>query len=109
MIALTVLLLPLLLLGLYAIGIQYERGGPWRILALVAAVALALDVAMNFSYFALVYWDWPNSGEWTFSKRLPRLNRMPGWRGRFSIAITRWLNRLAPSGQHVNPLKEPAP
>jgi hypothetical protein len=95
------LLSPFVMFVLYAIGIQYERGGGWRALRVVAALALVLDLLLNFSLFALALWDWPRSGEWTFSKRLKRLNRDTGWRGRIARRITALLDRLAPSGQHV--------
>lgn len=96
-----VALAPLALLVLYAIGIQYERGGAWRILAPVVWVGLVMDVLLNFAHFAVLFWDWPRGGEWTLSKRLPRLNRDTGWRGGIARRLTVLLDALAPSGVHV--------
>ncbi len=109
MIAAAVLLAPFAMLLLYAVGIQYERGGAWRVLVPVAWVALLLDVPLNFLHVSLLFWDWPRSGEWTVSKRLPRLNELPGFRGQVARAVTRLLDRLAPGGQHVKPIKEIKP
>jgi hypothetical protein len=96
---------PLLLLTLYAVGIQYERGGNWRVLVPLAYDAAALDILLNYTLFALYFLDRPRHGEITLSQRLPRLNLLAGWQGTVARALTVVLDRLDPSGQHV---KRPA-
>ena len=91
----------LTLLPLYALGIQYERGGWWRVFAVFALVGLVLDVALNYTELAILTLDFPKWGEWTFSKRLSRLQHNEGWRGALARPIVLLLNSTAPSGQHV--------
>jgi len=91
----------LLLLPLYAIGIQIERGGWWRVLLPVTVLAMALDVALNFTELALLTLDVPRWGEWTFSTRLKRLRADDGWRGSTARYIASSLDAIAPSGRHV--------
>ena len=64
---------------------------PW-----LMAVAWLMDVVANFSTLALLFWDWPQYGEWTFSKRLPRLCNLPGWRGRFARRCKIYINKRVP-------------
>lgn len=90
-----------LLLPLYAIGIQVERGGWWRVLWPVTAVALLLDVVLNFTELALLTMDRPLRGEWTFSQRLSRLCQDAGSRGHLARYIKRALDAIAPSGLHI--------
>lgn len=92
---------PLLLLALYAVGIQYRRGGAWRVLVPLAYDAAVLDVALNYTLFALCFWDFPQHSEVTLSQRLPRLNRDTGWRGAIARPLTVVLDWLDPSGKHV--------
>ena len=92
----------LILLPLYCIGIQYERGGWWRICYVPALIGLVLDVILNFTELALITFDFPLRGEWTFSKRLSRLQHAPGARGEFAWYIARCLDKIAPSGKHVS-------
>ena len=104
MIAVALLALsPLILLVMYAIGVQYKRDGWWLLLMPVYIAGAPLDWLLNFTLFALIFWDWPKRGEWTLSKRLPRLNREHGWRGRFARRVTRLLDALDPTGLHVRP------
>ena len=90
-----------ILLPLYAIGIQYERGGWWRVCYIVAWPALLLDCLLNFTELALMTLDWPRRGEWTFSTRLERLQYASGWRGSACWYLSRVLDVIAPSGIHV--------
>jgi hypothetical protein len=101
--------LPLLMLALYAVGIQYQRpcfNGTYTGIFLegVAFVALILDVALNWTLFALYFWDWPQRSlnEWTLSTRLSRLKRETGLRGSIARAVTFVLDWLSPTGKHVN-------
>ncbi|MEY2688890.1 MAG: hypothetical protein RL375_3088 [Pseudomonadota bacterium] len=92
----------LLLWLLYVVGIQYQRGGWWRFLVLVALPALLLNVILNYTVLALLTWDWPQRGEWTFSKRLERLVLAPGWRGDVAFYVARHLlDPFDPDGYHV--------
>jgi len=91
----------LLLALLYPLAIQYERGGWWRVVLPVTALALVIDVLANYSELALLTWDWPQANEFTFSKRLARLRLLPGWRGWACWRVARWLDWCAPSGVHV--------
>lgn len=64
--------------------------------------SIVLDVALNFTVFALLTLDTPRRGEWTFSQRLNRLVHDDGWRG----AVARWLadnllDPYDPSGAHI--------
>jgi hypothetical protein len=101
MIAAALLFLPVLWV-LYVVGIQYQRGGWWRLCVVVAVPALLLSVLANFTVLALITWDWPKRGEWTFSQRLARLLHAPGWRGLLAWAIARFLLDWAdPDGVHI--------
>lgn len=91
----------LILLPLYAIGIQVERGGWWRVLWPFTLVALFWDIVLNFTELALLTLDYPEWGEWTFSKRLSRLRFDYGWRGQVARYLKRCLDAIAPSGLHI--------
>lgn len=65
-------------------------------------IALILDVFLNFTVFAVLTWDFPKKGEWTFSQRLNRLVLSDNWRG----SVARWvaaslLDPYDPSGKHI--------
>lgn len=101
MIAGAVLSIPLLWV-LYVIGIQYQRGGWWRVCLVAALPAIVLNVLMNFTVLALITWDWPRKGEWTFSNRLSRLILDTGWRGTLAWYTARYLlDRFDPDGVHI--------
>lgn len=92
----------LLLWPLYIVGIQYERGGWWRVLLPVTLVAAALDVILNYTELALLTWDKPRHGEYTFSMRLERLQRRGDWRGKLARFIEKYmLGPFDPDGYHV--------
>lgn len=91
----------LLLWILYPIAIQYERGGWWRLCCIVAVPALVIDVIANYTELALVTWDFPKRGEWTFSKRLSRLQHNTDWRGEYARYVVPILDKIAPSGKHI--------
>lgn len=87
---------------LYAIGIQYKRGGWCVVLAPVTVAAWVMDVVLNYTLFAVLTWGWPRAGEYTFSKKLKRLILGSGWRASFAYFVARWLlNPVAPGGVHV--------
>lgn len=92
----------LLLWPLYIIGIQYERGGWWRVLLPVTLAAAILDVVLNYTELALLTWDMPRHGEYTFSMRLGRLQRLEDWRGKMARFIEKYmLGPFDPDGFHV--------
>jgi hypothetical protein len=91
----------LLLWIFYPIAIQYERGGWWRLCYIVAIPVLLIDVVANYTELAAVTWDVPKLGEWTFSKRLSRLQHNTDWRGDFARYIAPILDKISPSGKHV--------
>lgn len=91
---------PLSMLVWYAIGIQYERGGVWRVLLPFTFLGFLYDVLLQYTLFQLYFWEIAPKGEFTISMRLGRLLEDPGWRG----AVSRWLavilNWLAPK-RHI--------
>jgi len=90
-----------ILLPLYAIGIQYQRGGLWYAVLPVTLLALVLDVVLNYTELAVLTLDRPLWNEWTFSTRLARLRWEADWRGDLARYITRGLDAIAPSGKHI--------
>ena len=92
----------LLMWALYIVGVQYKRGGAWLAMYPVAFAALVLDWAMNYTVFAVMLWDFPRKGEWTFSTRLERLVRSTGWRQVLAQAIAHYmLDPFDPDGVHI--------
>lgn len=88
--------------GSYLIGVQYYRGGWCRVFWIVGAFALVCDVLFNFTLFAVLTWDWPQKGEWTFSQRLERLVCSKGWRAtEADLIATYMLDWADPRGVHV--------
>ena len=90
----------LILLLLYPIAIQYERGGWWYLLAPVTFVALVIDIIANYTELALVF-GWPRKGEFTFSQRLKRLSYRADWRGDVAQWCIWYTNKFDPQGDHV--------
>jgi hypothetical protein len=90
----------LLLAFLYPLAIQSDRGIWWEIaltLALILPITLLLDICANYTELALLTWDFPHQGEYTFSKRLERLQyTAPRYAKLASI-----LNTISPSGKHI--------
>lgn len=91
----------LLLLVLYPFAIQFERGGWWRLLFPLTLLALIVDVWCNYTELALLTWDRPAKGEYTFSTRIKRLQYYPGWRGGFARLVRDYTNFFDPQGDHV--------
>jgi hypothetical protein len=90
----------LLLIILYPIAVQYERGGLWRLLAPVTLFTLAIYVIATHSELALIC-GWPRKGEWTFSTCLLRLRYRGDLVGKLCRVVIRYLNFGAPNGRHV--------
>lgn len=59
----------------------------WALAIPVVLSAITLDIILNYTLLALLTWDFPRKGEWTFSQRLSRLNRQDGVRAK----VCRWL------------------
>lgn len=91
----------ILLALLYPIAIQIERCGLWRVLLPVTVVALVIDVIANYTELALLTWDWPRSGEYTYSQRLKRLKYSTGVRGAFARWCVSYCNYFDPQRDHV--------
>ena len=93
--------LPVLLALVYPIAIQYERGGWWRLLYPVTALALLVDVWLNWTTFSLYLWSAPGKREYTLSQHLERLVFDRGWRGFLARGVARYTNRWDPSPPHI--------
>lgn len=57
----------------------------WLLAWPLVVSAVLLDVALNYTVFAVLTWDFPRRGEWTFSQRLNRLIKDTGWRGKVAV------------------------
>ena len=90
-----------ILLPLYSLGIQYERGGMWLLFSVFGVVGLVLDILLNYTELSILTLDFPKKGEFTFSKRLSRLQYNTDWRGTLARYIAKGLNSIAPSGKHI--------
>ena len=87
---------------LYAVGIQYLRGGVWRAVLPITLVAAVLDVLLNYTLFAIMTLDFPRRGEWTFTQRLGRLVTYANWQGKAARWTAKYLlDWVDPRGQHV--------
>lgn len=91
----------LLLLPLFALAIQTERGGYWRVFVVFMPPAMLLDVILNFTELAVLTWDFPRAGEWTFSVRLRRLMQRDDWRGAVARYLAKILDAIDPTGKHI--------
>lgn len=90
-----------LLLPLYSLWVQHERGGNWSYLKWLGVIAGPVDLVLNYTELAILTGDLPRKGEWTFSKRLSRLSRTTGKRGAFGRYCKLVLDAIAPSGLHI--------
>lgn len=92
---------PVILLLEYPLAIQVERGGVWLVLAPLTLIALWADIVANYTTLALLTWDLPAKGEYTFSTRVKRLQYYPGWRGKFARLVRDYTNFFDPQGDHI--------
>jgi hypothetical protein len=99
---------PLILMALYPIAIQYERGGYWQVFYLIAIPALIVDFVANVIPLSIIFWERPfhfsptlYRTEMTFSDRLERLVTFSNWKGSTSRFIAKTLNTIAPSKVHI--------
>lgn len=107
-----------LMLVWYAIGIQVERGGIFKILTPFTFAGFLFDILLQYTVANLWFWEIgptrrvpirllgfefhiPVQKDFTISMRIGRLMESKTWGG----AVSRWLapvlNRLAPSGRHI--------
>lgn len=95
-------MITILLWILFPIGIQYERGGWWWLLFPFFTIpTYILDVLANYTELALVFWDYPKKGEYTFSKRLERLRKGEERKNKLASYIANILNDISPRGDHI--------
>lgn len=90
-----------LLALLYVPAVQYNRGGLWQLMLPVTVLTLLIDVIANYTELALLTWDWPRKGEYTFSHRLARLQFDAGWRGRLAKLAIAYTNYFDHAGRHI--------
>lgn len=88
------LYLPALLALRFIVAVQYKRGGFWAVLTPLALRAAILDVYLNYTTCAVLFWEWPKKGEATISKRCKRWVFIPGFRGGFARLIANFTNRF---------------
>lgn len=87
---------------LYLVGIQYFRGGLWRVFAPITLFGGFIDIILNYTELALLTWDFPKKNEVTFSKRLKRLQYNTDWKGSLARFIAKWMLDWAdPRGKHI--------
>ena len=91
----------LVVLLLYPLAIQYSRGGYWRVLMPLTLLVAILDVICNYTELALLTWDWPRSGEVTFSQRCKRMKLENTWGGTLARFIEPFLDYFDPDGDHI--------
>lgn len=85
----------LLLALMYPLAVQYEVR-EWRWLAPITLTALVVDVVSNYSDLAVLTWDFPRRGEYTFSQRLVRLQYGNRWQRFIARAVIPYLNYFDP-------------
>lgn len=88
------------MLALYALAVQSERGGLWRLLVVFAVFALIMSWAINQSLGRLIYGA-PAHWRETFSKHTQRLRQAPGMAGRWARLFAALLNFFAHDERHV--------
>ena len=94
-------MISLILFLLYPIAIQYERGGWWRLLLPITLFALIIDILANYTELALLTWDSPRRGEYTFSQRCVRMKAEDSWGGTIARFIEPYLDYFDPDGDHI--------
>ena len=89
-------MITLIVLVLYPLAVQAERGGWWRLLYPVVGFALVLDVVANYTEMRLLFGK-PRDAEYTITKRLSRMKYEGSLVG---CHVCKFLDWLAPSGKH---------
>lgn len=85
----------------YAIGIQVERGGVWKVLTPFTFAGFLFDVVLQYTSAQLWFWEIAPKGEFTISMRIGRLMESKTWGGEVARWMAPILNRLAPGGKHI--------
>lgn len=89
-----------ILLPLYCLTVQAERGGWWRLAYLLWPLAALVDVVLNYSEWTLMFWEKPGKGQYTVTKRLSALKPNQTWKGSVARYVCPILDQIAPSGCH---------
>lgn len=92
-------MISVLVLFLYPIAIQYERGGIWRVLLPLYIITALLDVVANYTEISLLLLEWPKPKQYTVSKRISYLIPCLGWKGSIAYMVARYLNYF--SANHI--------
>jgi len=85
----------------YALAIQYERGGLWRVLWPLYVLTALLDVVANHTEVSLLLGSWPEPGVMTVSQRIPSMLKIPGRIGKLSYYVSVYLNFFSPTHDHI--------
>ena len=85
----------ILLTLLYPLAVQYKVRH-WRWLFPFTFFMLVVDVISNYTDLALITWDFPKRGEWTFSQRLVRLQYGNRWQRFVAWLVIPYLNYFDP-------------
>lgn len=88
------------MLAIYAIGVQYERGGAWKLVFPVTLLALLMSWALNQTLGRLLYGT-PASWRETFSKHTERTTHLMSWRGRVARLMAAVLNFFSHDELHI--------
>ena len=97
-----VLHLPALFI-LYALWIQHERGGWWKVFHVFGIAGFLPDVTANHTSLAVIFgFRWPEPKAWTFSQQLEHLCKLGGKTGALANGVADVLDDLAPSGKHIH-------
>jgi hypothetical protein len=86
---------------IYALGVQYLRGGAWRIVAPFTVVALLMSWTLNQTLARVIYGK-PADWKETFSKHTARTVGVAGWRGRIARLVAALLNFAAHDEKHIH-------
>ena len=92
-------MISLLTLLLYPLAIQYRKG--WSIVYPLSLIVLLLDILANYTELVIITQDFPKEGEYTFSKRLERLQYGTPWQQFVASLVIPYLNYFDPG--HVKP------
>ena len=79
----------------YPLAIQYEVRN-WRWLYPFAVTIFVLDVIANYTELVVLTQDFPEAGEYTFSKRLERLRNGNAWHRFIAHLVIPYLNYFQP-------------
>lgn len=89
------------MLAWYVVGIQYERGGVFVLLAPFTFLGFIYDRILQRTYARLWFWEIEPDEEFTITMRLVRLVKTTGWRGDWARFLAKILNFFAPNHNHV--------